>query len=312
MSLTPSMGKTFDRYIKEGWHAQDERYRGVESFLKRGVGTDNDCMSVDARKKSPFYQEFLAADNLTDYAGVRVGRGDNVWNLSLQRSPREGPYSKDELRSLARLSQMLDSIVKVSSALGFAKGEAVLDAFQFSETCGFLLNRKGEVVRVNPAAEELLGVDLQITNKRVRLRNAHETELLDRSIRALFWEADAPVVPPVVLSKESGGKLVVYPMRLPGLADSPLSAFHVILVVSDTDAQRSHSAATLRTVFNLTAAEARLATAMGNGRDVEAYAGSVGVSKETVRNQLKSIFLKTNTGRQAELVALLATLMPNR
>ena len=39
-----------------------------------------------------------------------------------------------------------------------------------------------------------------------------------------------------------------------------------------------------------------------------AAAASLGVSRETARTQLKAVFAKTNTRRQAELAALVARL----
>lgn len=312
LSLTPSMGDAFEIYVKDGWHTRDERYRGTPHLLKHGVTIDDDCMSDDERRKSPFYQNFLAANKLKGYVGVRVGRDDCVWNLSLQRSSREGDFSKREISWLARLASSLDSVSKVASALATVRGEAALDAFQFSNHPAILFNRKCEVVRANAAAEDLLGEDLIISQGRVRSWHPHGSELLNRSIRSLLWNETASVLPPLAIRKKSGGKLVLYLMRLPGLSDSPLSAFHVIAVISDTDAARSYSLTTLRTAFDLTLAESRLAIAIGNGQDPDSFARDAHVSKETVRTQLKAVFAKTGTKRQAELAAMLATLIPRQ
>jgi DNA-binding CsgD family transcriptional regulator len=64
----------------------------------------------------------------------------------------------------------------------------------------------------------------------------------------------------------------------------------------------------LKRVFGLTAAETRLALIVGRGLSLETASETLGVSRETVRNQLKSIFAKTSTHRQSELVALIAGL----
>jgi DNA-binding CsgD family transcriptional regulator len=101
-------------------------------------------------------------------------------------------------------------------------------------------------------------------------------------------------------------------MRLMGLTNSPLSAFHGILVISDTDLTQSAGMMSLREIFDLTAAEARLAVALARGQDLETFAGERGLSKETVRNQLKSIFLKTGTNRQARLATMLTGLVPTK
>jgi DNA-binding CsgD family transcriptional regulator len=58
--------------------------------------------------------------------------------------------------------------------------------------------------------------------------------------------------------------------------------------------------------YGLTPAEARLALALFEGRSLGEFAEGNRVSRETVRSQMKSIFLKTGTRRQAELVSLLA------
>jgi DNA-binding CsgD family transcriptional regulator len=60
--------------------------------------------------------------------------------------------------------------------------------------------------------------------------------------------------------------------------------------------------------FDLTPAEARLAAHLASGATLQAVAERLGISKETARNQLKMVFAKTGTNRQAQLVALLARL----
>jgi DNA-binding CsgD family transcriptional regulator len=101
-------------------------------------------------------------------------------------------------------------------------------------------------------------------------------------------------------------------MRLKGVTDSPLSAFHAILVIVDTSATRHLLPETLHAVFDFTPAETRLATAIASGTDLTSFALSTKVSKETVRNQLKAVFEKTGTRRQSTLVGLLATLIPKK
>jgi len=307
---SPSMESSFDAYVSGGWIDRDERYRGIPAFLKNGVATDDDAMPAEARNQSPYYQEFLRPCHLGDYAGVRIGRGDLVWCLSIQRTLEQDAFSSTELQALARLSNTLDSVVQTSAALGLAKGEAALDAFDCSERAALLLDRSGRVVRVNTAAERLIGADLKISDGRLRGGDPQANDLLARAIKTMLWSYQAATTSPVVFPKETGGKLVIYPMRLPGLTSSPLSAFHAILVIADTDRVQTAEIETLREIFDLTAAEARLAIALANGKDLALHAAERQLSKETVRNQLKSVFLKTGTNRQAQLTVMLSTLLP--
>ena len=60
--------------------------------------------------------------------------------------------------------------------------------------------------------------------------------------------------------------------------------------------------------FDLTPGEARVAVAAARGMSLQKVARQHAVSTNTVRTQLRSVFGKTGTTRQAELVSLLAGL----
>ncbi|MFL5282677.1 MAG: helix-turn-helix transcriptional regulator [Rhodopila sp.] len=58
-------------------------------------------------------------------------------------------------------------------------------------------------------------------------------------------------------------------------------------------------------MFDLTAAEARVARALASGEVVDAIAATDGTSPNTVRTHVRSVLGKTGCHRQADLVALL-------
>ena len=64
----------------------------------------------------------------------------------------------------------------------------------------------------------------------------------------------------------------------------------------------------LQRVFDLTNAEVRLAQGVARGDSLEEVAAGLGIKISTARTQLASIFAKTQTRRQAKLVALLGRL----
>lgn len=65
------------------------------------------------------------------------------------------------------------------------------------------------------------------------------------------------------------------------------------------------SAAALQALFNLTPTEARIAQALSIGKTLSEIASVQNGSVQTVRKQLKNIFAKTGTNRQADCVALI-------
>ena len=65
----------------------------------------------------------------------------------------------------------------------------------------------------------------------------------------------------------------------------------------------------LKSAFRLTEAEARLAARIAAGESLEQITDSLAIAKETGRSRLKSIFAKLGVNRQAELVAVLSSLL---
>jgi DNA-binding CsgD family transcriptional regulator len=78
------------------------------------------------------------------------------------------------------------------------------------------------------------------------------------------------------------------------------------LVMVDLNVAWEPNPAVLQRVFDLTPSEASLAVKISWGESPMTIARSNGVAISTVRSQLAAVFAKTNTQRQAELVALLA------
>lgn len=64
--------------------------------------------------------------------------------------------------------------------------------------------------------------------------------------------------------------------------------------------------------FKLTAAEARALAGIVSGRSIDEMAAAAGVSRETIRSQLKSLYVKTGASAQIDLVRLAQSSAPRR
>ncbi len=82
----------------------------------------------------------------------------------------------------------------------------------------------------------------------------------------------------------------------------------VVLMLTDVRAVQRADMSLATNLFSLTARETQVLAAMGQYSTLEAVGQHLQISREAVRFHLKSIFLKTNTHRQAELVRLIAKL----
>ena len=79
----------------------------------------------------------------------------------------------------------------------------------------------------------------------------------------------------------------------------------VALFIIRADDEQPVSADRLRMLFGLTPAETRLAEHLARGINLSEISERLGLSRETCRSQLRSIFVKTRTNRQGELVAVI-------
>ncbi len=77
-----------------------------------------------------------------------------------------------------------------------------------------------------------------------------------------------------------------------------------VLYVRDPESPQTTSAAVLADVYGLTASEAKLLQALIEGKRLEDMARDFKVTINTLRTHLKSIFRKTDTKRQSELLSL--------
>ena len=85
----------------------------------------------------------------------------------------------------------------------------------------------------------------------------------------------------------------------------------VVVFISDPDRKPMSESQVFSELYGLTAAESRLATLLAAGKNLKAVAEQLGLAQSTLRSQLKSVFAKTNTSRQSQLVRLVL-LTPSR
>lgn len=104
----------------------------------------------------------------------------------------------------------------------------------------------------------------------------------------------------------SGEVRVVHLIPITGPGRESFDTAFAILALTPVPGSTAADPALIRDLFNLTPAEARVACQVGKGLGPVEIAAEHGISAETVRAQLKSAFVKTGTGRQSEVAALVA------
>ena len=191
-----------------------------------------------------------------------------------------------------------------------------MDSLDRISTGVLLLDADGRVLFANRAAEQIAGQDdgLRITRDGLAAALPEETAALRRLVAAAALTTNgngSGAGGELLLSRPSMRRplaLAVSPLPrdgfLPGLPGVPA----VAVFVADPEAAGESDAALLARLYGLTAAESRLTAALMMGGDLREVSDALGVSYHTARAQVKSVFSKTGTRRQAELVQLLLKL----
>lgn len=169
------------------------------------------------------------------------------------------------------------------------------------------LDPAGNVVVRSRGTGALLGGRLQLRAGKFVIADVGAQRALAALIAAALRHDPAqpgPLPPPLVLRRASGRHLHidVWPVSRPEGA----GRIAVLLLLRETEGDAAPRTELLRQRFQLTPAELRLALALAEGVGLRAAAETLGIRMSTARAHLKSVFLKTDTHRQAELVALLA------
>lgn len=173
----------------------------------------------------------------------------------------------------------------------------------------FYLDRAGQVREASPAGAAILaeGDGLALSAGALEAATPADTRRLDAAIRSAIDALLTGGAGGAVRLPRPSGRcdllLVVspFPRHL-----SPVSEFEPAAIVRIKQPARSSGQLAMhQELFGLTAREAELAGLLVEGHSLESLANVLGISHNTARVHLHSIFRKTGTHRQADLVRVL-------
>lgn len=262
----------------------------------------------DQRTRSSHeYFDFARRTGVGDSLAIMTGTpAERRLLLSVQRN-RDAPAFDADAKTLARLlGHHLHRVQEVQARLGEAELaslelEAGLDAVAVP---AFIISAKGWIQHLNAAASQFVREHpgaIRLSGALGFVDPAADGEY-KAALSGAAREGGRAQVIRLDLGHPDKTELVIAPL-LPREGTSwkdPL----VLVVVAQASVDAEAMAWRLRELYGLSATEARVAAAIALGRTVEQIAGATGVKEVTLRTQLRSIFQKTGTTRQVELVRL--------
>jgi DNA-binding CsgD family transcriptional regulator len=213
------------------------------------------------------------------------------------------------VEKLLRIRDHLSLAAKQAAALGNSRIESLESAFSSADRGVAALDWSGRITLLNGRAEEILrGAELSSTNVLRSRDRTLDQRLADLVAGAIGYKfSPGLMLPgPVVIPTGDDRSIVVDAVPMPRDFQALLSGAAALLTLHEVADQKAASVKDARKLFRLTVREAELAAHLVAGSGIAEAAAALGMSVSTARQHVKSIFVKTDTHRQAELVALLA------
>jgi DNA-binding CsgD family transcriptional regulator/PAS domain-containing protein len=297
-----------------------EHYSSLDVWAQRGLAKPAGvvCKSEELCSREEIRTTEIYNDLMTRYGmdygmfGVIENSRSRWASVSLFRDESGSAFQDSELEVLKFLDPHMRRAFNLhfqfsglkALAAGFEKALDILP------TGIIFFGAKGRIVFMNRSASAVVNQrdGLLATGEGLRAERPSESASLTKTILEAVSPSNGIGLlgeGTVQVSRRTRPALqiVVSPLRDKAIDSSgPVSA--VAFVIDPLQRQRP-AQDILRTLFGLSPAECRVALLLGDGRSPREISQTIGVSFNTVRSQMKSIFAKTGAKRQGELIRLL-------
>ena len=312
------------RIDPENIRLYNEHYGSKDVWLTKGfdaplgwTGISEELCTLDEFSKSEFYNDFLLPLGNVRHAmfGI-IEKGEfNFGNVALLRPPSEEPFGSDELQLLQFLIPHIQRAFHLHFQISDLKSrnKSLQTAFDMTPTAMVLLGSTGEIVAMNQAASRLAFVNdgLLATRNGLRAERVGESAQLQILIAQAIATSTGKGFSSaggLLISRRSGVSLQVLVTPVRNVLFDTTRSVCAIAFINDPAQQIRPGRDVLKMLFGLTPAECRVTLLLADGRAPTWIADSLGVSANTIKSHLASIYSKTDTSRQSQLARLLGQL----
>ena len=259
--------------------------------------------------QTEFYNDFMRPQDIAYAAGGFIAKfGDSVLYVGAQRSTKRGHFDKHEIDILKTITPHLKRAVEINFHINKLEDQLlVTSSIMDNVSVGIITITKDLIpLQVNSIADSLIKGPSEITLRHGQLHsnNHHNNNALNTLLNKAT-SSDTPQSGTLSIYEKNGQMthLLVIPVNrecaAQHLDDSRTAA---IIFIGAQIKHKKLSKQIISMLYGLTPQEARLATSLAQGYSLEEITQSHGVSINTTRSQLKSIFNKTGVKRQGELI----------
>ena len=267
-------------------------------------------LEPDAYHSSPVYKHAIApAGHEHAMVVVLMAESASALSLTLVRPAAMGDFGEADAQLARAVGPHILGALKLRHQFALARsGAMMLDRF---DQAVVLLSGTGHVVHMNNEAERLIHERDGLIVERGELRGGYPADT--QRLRQLIGEADRAARGASLqgrqtsrLTRPSGrADLIVRALPVAPVVASTFGAGELAtigLFIHDPERREEPVEELIRDGLGLSQAEAAVAARVWEGDSVSEAAAQLGLSPNTVKTHLKSVFEKTGVDRQSTLV----------
>lgn len=303
---SPAFEELAAGYFERGYAERDERTVKLLASEHDGFLGEHDVFAPGAWESDPIRLEYWVPRGygwgLATH--IAVPNGDALIFHS-ERRLVDGPVDRATIARMDVLRPHLARAALLTNRLSFERVQAAVAALELIGLPAAVLDQRGQALVTNARLDALVPEVIQARATRLGFARPGADRLLQEAIETMSLRAHAATHSIPLQSDGAHLPMVAHLHPVRGVARDVFARATTILVITQVGDSDAPSEAVIRGLFDLTAAEARVARGLATGTAVDEIARQHGSRVTTVRNQIRSIFLKTGVRRQAEFVGLL-------
>jgi DNA-binding CsgD family transcriptional regulator len=305
----------FHEFVMDGWAKINPRPVRLGALNHLGFVTDLDAFTPEELDNDPVYRDFYRKKGVGWATGtmIRVPSGDNLY-FTLERAHAKGPVERPIVNFFDTLRPHLARSALLAWRLRLEEAKAMTRALAVVGLPAAVIGSTGRLLDVNDAFQPLIpGV---VEDRSSGLHIAAEPgadRLLTQALAGLRRRGAAVAETVASIPLPARGErppIIFHLIPIRGAAHDVFVSATAILVATPVVPRDVPGAEVLQGLFDLTPGEARVARAIGEQKSIDAMAAGFGVSRETVRTQVKAVLSKCGLSRQSQLASLLAGTQP--
>ncbi len=323
-ATTTWQGGITDGVAADRLDAYRNHYHRIDNWTNRikvsAVGAPQSLQMLvpdDELFQSEIYNDYMKPAGRRYALGMTLDVGPSRFLFALGRSKQDGDFVPEQFEAMERVGKFMSRTLMTQRLLQTAEVNASSSQAVMNQSSRgvALLDASLKVVFQNRVASEMVagGDILGIRSGQLVAINRNDER---RFLEALEMVATRPGEQHILPlhgvrtdAKVTVSVVGISPSNAP-MIDLGIVRPAILVIVNDNANLPEVNPEHLESAFGFTVQEARTASLLLSGLELTEVAGRLSISKETVRYHLKSLFAKTGTHSQRELVQYITVSLP--